>query len=291
VGPAPTDPEFLRIIEFESRSASAEQDAKRHRLVKDAERILSRAKADERSILQPSYDQLCLGVRVSKGALTRALTFINAVILLLEAEGFPVSVQSGRHGTGVLIFGHRVQFAISEKVREIGRREVKEYSWTRTIIEYQPSGQLDFRYGDYAYGRKHRDGKKQQLEALLHTCVASLMREGRASLISAKLEEQRNIERAAKERERAELASQIADEEKKVKDLETWVSHWTRAQQMRDFIAALEKVWTEQGLNLSPERQAGQRIIWMRQQADRLDPMLPNPPSIIDRRVELNRYW
>lgn len=33
---------------------------------------------------------------------------------------------------------------ISEKVREVGQREVKEYSWTRTIIKYEPNGQLEF---------------------------------------------------------------------------------------------------------------------------------------------------
>jgi hypothetical protein len=85
------------------------------------------------------YDQPCLELRVSKGTLDRALKFVNAVLLSLEAEGFPVSVQQGNHGTGVQIFGYRVPFAIVEKVREKGRREVKEYSWTRTIIEYEPT--------------------------------------------------------------------------------------------------------------------------------------------------------
>jgi len=117
------------------------------------------------------------------------------------------------------------------------------------------------------------------------------MREGRSSLISAKLEEQRKIERAAKERERADLARQIGEEEKKVHDLETWVASWIKAQQTRDFVTALERVWTEQGHDLSPETQKGQRIVWMRQQADRLDPMLASPPSILDRKNELNHWY
>jgi hypothetical protein len=166
---------------------------------------------------------------------------------------------------------------------------VKEYSWTRTIIEYEPKGDLEFRVGDYACGRKYRDGTKRRLEAQFPSCVGALLREGRASLISAKLEVQRNLERQAKERQRAELARQIAEEDKKVQDLETWVSNWARARQMRDFIAALEKVWTDQGHDLSPEAQKGQRIIWMKQQADRLDPM-PSPPSVLDRKSELN-HW
>jgi tRNA U55 pseudouridine synthase TruB len=116
------------------------------------------------------------------------------------------------------------------------------------------------------------------------------MRDGRSSLISAKLAEQRRIEQHKKDLERAELGRQIAEEEKKVKDLETWVSNWARAQQMREFISALEKLWVQQGHDLSSEAQKGQRIIWMKQQADRLDPMIPGPPSILDRKGELNSW-
>jgi hypothetical protein len=64
----------------------------------------------------------------------RALTFVNNMVLSLEAQGFPVSVQQGKHGTGVHIFGHRVPFAIVEKVREKSRRELKKYSWTNSEL-------------------------------------------------------------------------------------------------------------------------------------------------------------
>ena len=87
-------------------------------------------------------------------------------------------------------------------------------------------------------------------------------------MISAKLAEQLDHERQVKERERSELARQIAEEEKKVKDLEGWVSSWARARQMREFIAALKIVWAQQGHDLSPEAQKGQRVGWKKQQAD-----------------------
>jgi hypothetical protein len=288
--PEPTDPEFLRIVELESRHIVIDAEAKRHKLVVATGRILKEARPDEKGMLPLRYDMPCLEIRVSRGALERSLTFLNAVILALEGEGFPVSVQQGRHGAAAQIFGHRVPFAIVEKLREKGRREVTEYSSTRTIIEYQPTGDLEFHIGDYAYGRKYRDRKMHRLETQLTACIGALMREGRSELISAKLAEQQRIERQEKQKELAELARQIADEEKKVKGLETWVSSWTRAQEMRDFVSALEKVWKSEGHDLSPEAQKGQRIIWMKQQADRLDPMLPSPPSVLDRKRELNQW-
>jgi len=180
---------------------------------------------------------------VSTQALERALAFANAIILCLEAEGFEVTVLQTKHSTGVKIFGHRVPFLIVEKLREKSRREVKDYSRTRKIIEYEPKGELEFRVGDYACGRKIRDGKKR-LEEQLSICVGALLREGRDSLISANLAEQRNLERQAKERERSELAQQIAEEEKKVNDLEGCVSSWTHARQMREFIEKLSCVYS-----------------------------------------------
>jgi hypothetical protein len=97
--------------------------------VQKAERAPRQVQPDDKGILQPRYDDHpCLEIRVSKGALERALAFMNAVILFLEAEGFPVAVRQGKYGTGAQIFGYRVTFAIVEKLREKSRREVKEYS-------------------------------------------------------------------------------------------------------------------------------------------------------------------
>jgi len=286
----PTDPEFLRIADLESRTILIDPTGARHKFVTATEKTMKRAQADAKCILEQSRDGSCLDIGVSMGTLPRALSIMNAVISILESEGFPVTLQNGRHGTGVQIFGYRVQFSIVEKLREKARRQVQEYSWSRTIIDYEPTGILEFRAGEPLYSRKCRDGKTQKLETQLSSCVGALLREGRSQLISAKLAAQRNLERQAKERENAELSRQIADEEQKVRNLETWVSNWARAREMRDFIAELENVWTRKGHDLSPETKNGQQIVWMKQQADRLDPMLPSPQSILDRKDELNMW-
>jgi hypothetical protein len=99
------------------------------------------------------------------------------------------------------------------------------------------------------------------------------------------------LERHQKEEELEKLAKLIKVEEKKVHDLNLWVKKWTRAKRMRKFIAALEREWKSQGIDLSAENEKGQRIRWMKEQADRLDPMIPSPSSILDRKHELqSRY-
>jgi hypothetical protein len=217
---------------------------------------------------------------------------LNAVILLLEAEAFPVTVHSDRHGTVAQVFGHAVPFSIVEKLREMSRKEVKGYSYTRMVIEYQPSGELEFRVEGNYYGyRKFRDGKKQKLEGLIPKLAGAVVREGRARVIWAEKQRLEEIERSKKEQQRAILAEQIAEEEKKVRDLESWVTNWERAERMREFIVALEKYWKEVGHDLSPESPKGERVLWMKRQADRLDPIVESPASILDRKNELNRGY
>jgi hypothetical protein len=289
--PEPTDEYYKLIVEMESRKILVDDNAKRHKLVAVAATTLNRGRVDSHGILERQWEQpQCLDIRVTKNSLSRALNLANALVKTLEAERFSVAVEEGKHSTSALIFGQPVPFAIVEKVREVGRREVKEFSWTKTVIDYEGSGTLEFRAGDYAYGSKLRDSKKSSLENLIPQCVAALMRDARDRIHQAERAKQQEIERRKREHERAELAKQIAEEEKKVKEFEGWVDDWRRAGEMRDFISALEKAWTEDNVDLSPEAPKGKRIIWMKQQADRVDPLLPSPPSILDRKRELS-YW
>lgn len=127
---------------------------------------------------------------------------------------------------------------------------------------------------------------------MLPKLVGAVLRDGRGRVLAAEPAKQEAIERQKKEIERIELSQQIAEEEKKVRQLEGWVSNWTRAREMRSFIAELEKLWIGEGHDLSPAAPKGQRIVWMKQQAARLDPLVSSPPSsVLDRKGELDRYW
>jgi alkanesulfonate monooxygenase SsuD/methylene tetrahydromethanopterin reductase-like flavin-dependent oxidoreductase (luciferase family) len=90
--------------------------------------------------------------------------------------------------------------------------------------------------------------------------------------------------------ERYGLSNQIQEEEKKVANFDSWVKSWVLANRYREFIVALEKVWAEAGHDLTTEGEKGKRLLWMKPQADRLDPLVASPPSILDRKSEVNRY-
>jgi hypothetical protein len=57
---------------------------------------------------------------------------------------------------------------------------------------------------------------------------------------------------------------------------------------MREFIAELERAWKAENTDLSPDALKGKKIAWMKEQADRMDPIVPRPPSILDRKRELS---
>ena len=289
--PEPTDDYYKLIVEMESRTIPFDLTSKRHKLITETEKTFSRGRVDSRGILERHWERPpCVDIRVTKDSLPRALAIANAIITALDQDHFPITVQKGKHSTEVLIFGHAVPFAIVEKSKEIGRREVTEYGRPRTVIDYRGSGVLEFRAGDYAYGRKLRDGKRGQLESAISKCLGALMREARDQVHQAGREKQREIERREKERQRIELSELVREEEKRVQELAGWVDGWIRAKHMREFISEVERIWKTENEDLSPEAPKGKRIAWMKQQADRMDPMVASPPSVLDRKKELS-YW
>jgi len=287
--PEPTDAEYQRILKIEA--LTVDPTAPRHKLVSAAAKCLMHHEPDNRGLVHAYWSETCLDVRVSKNSIDRALNIMNAVILQLEAEQFPVSVKQDHHGTRAQVFGQNIPFSIVEKLRQT-RTEVKRSTYTDMETKYQPNGELEFRAGEDSYGyRKVRDGKTQKLETLISRLVGSVLREARDRAIRAEERRLEEIEERKRAQERFVLREQIEAEEKKVQELESWVTSWVRAQQTREFIVALEKLWGEKGHDLSAKSPKGERISWMKHQADRLGPLVESPPSILDRKNELSRSY
>lgn len=275
---------------------SVNANAKLHKFVEQTRKVLKEAREDPRGILIRPRSEPTLDIRVSKKMQDRALRLMNAFVLKVESQGFTLQVErkeSGKQRIYAEVFNQIMHFSSVEKAFQKNKREVTEYSWTRVVYDYEPSGMLEFHVGDDSYYRgfrSFRDGKTQKLESLLGECFAELMLDARRQRIEAELRQREELEERKKEEELEQLAKLIKEEEKKVQDLNLWVENWTKATRMREFIAALEIEWSRQGVDLSPETPKGKRIIWMKEQADRLDPMIPSPPSILDRKTELNRW-
>lgn len=197
------DPELIRIAEIEANIFGVDPEAKKHKLVAAAARILRQASADGRHILHPPYGEPSLDIRVSKGSLDRALAIVNAIILRLESLKLTVTVQTGADRAGVEIDGRRALFVIVEKTRVKSRKEVTHGTWTHAELDYEPTGDLEFRVGSHGYGcqKKFADGKTKKLETQLSQCVGALLREARGLRIAAERAARREIENQKRQQE------------------------------------------------------------------------------------------
>lgn len=72
-------------------------------------------------------------------------------------------------------------------------------------------------------------------------------------------------------------------------------SNWRQSLEIRDYLAALARYVSDGRMpNISPEHFKSW-LKWAHEQADRLDPLSPTPPSILDELLpkipEVPSYW
>lgn len=80
------------------------------------------------------------------------------------------------------------------------------------------------------------------------------------------------------ERLRTELRQQITEERADVDELFTEARQWRKAQDVRAYIAAVEKL----PVRKKDRTRRANWIAWASEQADRQDPLTDSPPSILD---------
>ena len=294
--PEPADSEYLRIKEIETLKIAVDTNAPIHRLVAITIKAFKSATTDDRGFRTTGHKEGELDVRISPASLERAIAILNAVITALERLGYPVNVkrdaQRNSQSSVATIFGHEIRFDFVEKYTQIPVPENDRAKFPWSKIRYQPNGALEFRISPPGYGsRIVRDKKTQPLEQQITFILVSFIREGRETKLRTERWTREKIERQKQEVERQKLAEQIHEEEQKLERLDSWVADWVRAGQYREFVAALEHSWSVAGKDLSVEADFGKQLAWMRQQADRLDPLIESPKSILDRKKEISRRW
>jgi hypothetical protein len=100
-------------------------------------------------------------------------------------------------------------------------------------VDHAPTGNLELRLGDFISGPKMRDRKSEKLEIRLGKCVAALMRLGRDQVLAVEAKRIREIEARRRQEELWKLSEEIRKEDERVKELEGWVTSWSRARDSR----------------------------------------------------------
>lgn len=240
--------------------------------------------------------QAGLDIRVSKGSLRRALLIMDAILKALEQRDYQVE-----SGPTVKILGAKIQFGITEQL-EIQRDPDQEHNLdgnytfghSRFAETRVPSGRLTLKISDVGAYWLHgtrltwRDTEKTKLEDRLDQFVAGLVAAAVRTQQHVEEERRREEQRRQEELSRQEVARQRAElrqrqkvEQARVDELLKQAENWRNSKLVRELVEAVREAHSAAGA-IDPHSEIAGWIEWAIEQADRLDPLRPSPPSILD---------
>ena len=265
-----------------------------HPLLRQTRSFLRAAEKDAFGRYVPAEG--CLHILTTLRCRQRAYRIIDTVLKECEARGWPVAIKAGAYGgTVVRVHGGDVPIMLVESLRFDSREltdQEREQEETRgrprrhAMYERSASGNLGLLLGcGNDKGRKcwHERGRFR-LEHLLDSFFAGLQEAGKAAKRHddrvAKAEE----EKREADRLRWALEDACREEEKRIKALLEQVVEWAKSENLRRFIRARVARWKAKGTTMRKGSEAGNWLAWAMAQADRLDPLVVNPPSVLDRK-------
>lgn len=256
---------------------------------------------------RPRYEryerQKTLDVHTSKALFPRALRIMDAIIKRIEKIGGSVEIrkeQGYRQRTGTIVgFGSEdiTVLRLREKQNQVKlSKGEREYEWRET--ELQPSGLLVLDSGSAdSYGILLKDTqKKRRIEDGLNDLIIGFIRQAgdlrikrrRDDELRRQREEQERIRREQEEelrQRRADLERRQKAEQARVDELVQHADSWQTSIRIREYLSAVCHHLLARDGAISIDGEAADYLRWAHQQADRLDPLRPSPPSVLDDRI------
>jgi hypothetical protein len=243
-----------------------------------------------------------LNVRVSKGSITRALLFLDAFVKAVERVGGKVVVEKERwqRKTAVYFAGEKVATPrLRERYKQRPHKPDPKDPWSGwKKVDYVPTGMLILDAGPSAYGgpycrdteRKHRieDAINGLIVSFVHSAGRARIRRREEAEARKRHEEEERIRRqreAELRRRREELKRKQQEEQGRVDQLLDEAASWRQSRVLRAYIQTVEATARRNRDPIEDGSGFDEWLKWARRQAERLDPLVPSPPSILDERI------
>lgn len=231
-------------------------------------------------------------VRIHPSSTDRVLRIADALLKASSERGFVLQAgkKGGRFGTSlqIAVEGELFQISIEERMRreshklteeELARRRRGIPVYSRTY-DYVPTGELTLKIEPcYGSGLQStwKDTRHQRIEDRLSEVMISLRRHS-ALRKEERDKAQRKAARFEQEMQRrAELRARVEAERQAIAKLEQDAESWHRAERIRAYVSAVKP---GQAGVLTAEQ--SEWVRWARACADRLDPLVASPPSLLD---------
>jgi len=242
-----------------------------------------------------------LSVEVGKDMTTRALCIMDALIKRVERLGGSVEIKNERwhewKTQTIVCFGGEEVSAIRlrEKQNQIRVPSDKDRGYFSSHTELRPSGLLILDRGPSCLNSiLLRDTpKRRRIEDGLNDLIVDFVKQAgdlrirrREEEEARRLQEERERIRRQQEEEvhrrREDLVERQKAEQARVDELVNHANSWRQGQIVREYLAAVCDMLLERDGAIAIDGEAAQYLRWAHQQAERLDPLRPSPPSVLD---------
>lgn len=286
------DSRLQRVLSFEKQPENQIVVPERikvwHPVVTAARETLVRPIIDQRGMPQTRGNGL--NISVSPALQSRALKVADTLLKALEKRGY--TVQQGKHRVEILMFGHVLHLRLFEAslgsqyeptAKELAAQAKGEWSyWAKW--QFAPSGRLQVLVNE-GYGGKIVDSDSRPVELQLNKLIGLmatrvvefLVRNERQAIEDAERQRVRDIALERKRRQDAEM--------QRLAMLEVDAQNWRRAQDIREYLNALEQIVERHELSMEQL----ELLRWGRAKADWIDPLKPGVVDVLDEEIVIPR--
>ena len=264
-----------------------------HQLVQLTERCFQEATPDSQNLLTPRRNESKspLSVRVAKPSIKRTLRFFDTLIKAVERLGGKVIVEGKQWHEETVIYLANEQAAtirVRERYRQNRKAKKDRYDWN--TYEYVPIGILVVELGrTYERSDTIEDTSKAPIEDRINSLLLTLVHAAHRHRKRRREDEEARRRKAEWERKREVKLNLIAAEEARVQELLSESDAWHQSNRIRQFVSAAHERAIMKGNETSAEHTKWSE--WALKQADRIDPLVESPPSIVDEKKKYERRY
>jgi hypothetical protein len=244
-----------------------------HPLIVDAQKELRESLKSQRNIEDGERIHF-LNMSVTKSSTERALSLMNLLFQVIEANGLPISHKPGyKEGTYVRVNGVDVQVELKERTKRSDNPDLKSYN----KYVFHPTGILYFEFVNiYVSGARKiwSDTPTTKLEETVNDVALGIV-------IAAILDKRRDeeLEKRRKKEDEVREQDRLKEEQKKKEQERIHVlvqdaQNWQTSNNIRAYIKVVEEKYisekTSRGINTELEGW----IRWAKEKADIFDPVI-----------------
>lgn len=240
-----------------------------------------------------------VAIRVFPDSVRRVLRIFDALLKTLESRGYELSVDKKMNLSAVKILDNYIAISCWGRTKRIPRPlTTEEQKKAKQNPQWEPYPKYEFLQtdelsiklsGGFSCESTIADLPRRKLEDGLNEVIIRMVKLAQRVQIENEEHARRTRELEERRQRHQLLVQRHRDEQAKIDKLHKEASEWQKSQQLRAYIEAVRQAALKKDGKIDPDSELDEWINWAHQQADRLDPLVESPHSILDEKVP--SFW